>query len=227
MAMRLGTLGYMSPEQVRRQPVDARADVFAAGAILYEMAALRPAFDGSSEYEIMERIVSGEFEELPPVPGDTSGVLAKALLLALAPDPHDRLPSAAALADALRAPAAAELDLFPETTNHEPELALVDTPLESTPAKASAAPLFLWLLLVIGGIGAWVTYSKVTEQLAAQAVAKVGVPRLISASAVGVPGGGDVAGLVLGEGGVGEHGVGVVGDQGAAVAVPDLVVGEV
>ena len=172
MAMRLGTLGYMSPEQVRRQPVDARADVFAAGAILYEMAALRPAFDGSSEYEIMERIVSGEFEELPPVPGDTSGVLAKALLLALAPDPHDRLPSAAALADALRAPAAAELDLFPETTNHEPELALVDTPLESTPAKASAAPLFLWLLLVIGGIGAWVTYSKVTEQLAAQAAAQ-------------------------------------------------------
>ncbi|MBK9645526.1 MAG: serine/threonine protein kinase [Deltaproteobacteria bacterium] len=173
MAMRLGTLGYMSPEQVRRQPVDARADVFAAGAILYEMAALRPAFDGSSEYEIMERIVSGEFEELPPVPGDTSGVLAKALLLALAPDPHDRLPSAAALADALRAPAAAGAGPPPSRRPDEPslELALVDARLIPAPAKARSTRWFLWLLLLIGAVGAWVTYNKVSQQLAAQAAA--------------------------------------------------------
>ncbi|MEY3213974.1 MAG: hypothetical protein RIT28_4455 [Pseudomonadota bacterium] len=176
MAMRLGTLGYMSPEQVRRQPVDARADVFAAGAILYEMAALRPAFDGSSEYEIMERIVSGEFEELPPVPGDARGVLAKALLLALAPDPHDRLPSAAALAEALRGPAAApdepelELDLLPVTYNEEPELTLDDTPPpKPAPAKSRSALWFLALLLVIGAIGAWVTFDQVTTQLTEQA----------------------------------------------------------
>ncbi|MBK9371451.1 MAG: serine/threonine protein kinase [Deltaproteobacteria bacterium] len=175
MAMRLGTLGYMSPEQVRRQPVDARADVFAAGAILYEMAALRPAFDGSSEYEIMERIVSGEFEELPPVPGDTSGVLAKALLLALAPDPHDRLPSAAALADALRAPAAAPIEPPPALeTPDAPELELDAAPAPAVipaPARARSTRWFLWLLLLIGAVGAWVTYNKVSQQLAAQAAA--------------------------------------------------------
>lgn len=170
MAMRLGTLGYMSPEQVRRQPVDARADVFAAGAILYEMAALRPAFDGSSEYEIMERIVSGTFEELPPVPGDPGGVVAKALLMALAPDPNDRLPSAAALAAALRAPETEPLELDTD----EPELSLDPAPpaaLAPAPAPRArrSAPWFLLLLLLIGAVGAWVTYDQVTRQLAEQA----------------------------------------------------------
>lgn len=179
MAMRLGTIGYMSPEQVRRQPVDARADVFAAGAILYEMAALRPAFDGSSEYEIMERIVSGEFEELPPVPGDPKGVLAKALLLALAPDPHDRLPSAAALAEALRAPAEPELELEPEPApapapepNGVDEIQIHATPPPlpaPAPAKSRSTLWFLVLLLLIGAIGAWVTYDQVTQQMTEQA----------------------------------------------------------
>ncbi|MCK6524591.1 serine/threonine protein kinase [Myxococcota bacterium] len=172
MATRLGTLGYMSPEQVRRQPVDARADVFAAGAILYEMAALRPAFDGSSEFEIMERIVSGEFEELPPVPGDPNGVVAKALLLALAPDPNDRLPSAVALADMLRAPPEAPpaAALSPDSLSPADDAPVAAPPPPQPAAKGGrAARWFLLLLLLIGGVGAWVTYDQVTTQLAEQA----------------------------------------------------------
>src|SRR6185436_2998166 len=47
----LGTAGYMSPEQVQGRPADHRADLFALGAVLYEMLAGRRAFRGSSAAE--------------------------------------------------------------------------------------------------------------------------------------------------------------------------------
>ena len=58
--MVLGTVGYMSPEQVRAQPVDHRADLFAFGAILYEMLSGRRAFRGDSHADILVAIVSDE-----------------------------------------------------------------------------------------------------------------------------------------------------------------------
>lgn len=59
----LGTPGYMSPEQAMGQPVDARADVFAAGALLYELAAGRLAWPGKSAMELVVAVVRDE-----PVP---------------------------------------------------------------------------------------------------------------------------------------------------------------
>src|SRR5206468_3439279 len=54
----LGTPRYMAPEQVTGQPVDARTDLFAAGAILFEMLAGRPAFAGRSVLEILNATVT-------------------------------------------------------------------------------------------------------------------------------------------------------------------------
>jgi Tol biopolymer transport system component len=62
----LGTIGYMSPEQVRAQPVDHRADIFAFGAILFEMLSGRRAFRGDSHADVLVAIVS---EATPSVPG--------------------------------------------------------------------------------------------------------------------------------------------------------------
>ena len=64
----LGTVGYMSPEQVRAQAVDHRADIFAFGAILYEMLSGRRAFLGDSQADVMVAIVS---EAAPSLSGPT------------------------------------------------------------------------------------------------------------------------------------------------------------
>jgi serine/threonine protein kinase len=62
----VGTVGYMSPEQVRSRRVDPRSDIFSFGAILYEMLAGRRAFAGTSAMETAYAIVNAEPAALPP-----------------------------------------------------------------------------------------------------------------------------------------------------------------
>lgn len=64
--MRMGTLVYMAPEQLLSAgTVDRRADIFALGAILYEMATGHPAFDGETDFVVMKHIVDGDPADLP------------------------------------------------------------------------------------------------------------------------------------------------------------------
>jgi len=60
----MGTVGYMSPEQVRGQAVDHRSDIFAFGAILYEMLSGKRAFHGGSAAETMSAILKEEPPDL-------------------------------------------------------------------------------------------------------------------------------------------------------------------
>src|SRR5262249_21790073 len=58
--MIMGTAAYMSPEQAKGRPVDGRTDVFAFGAVLYEMLTGRPAFEGEDVADILSRVLQRE-----------------------------------------------------------------------------------------------------------------------------------------------------------------------
>jgi serine/threonine protein kinase/tetratricopeptide (TPR) repeat protein len=98
----VGTLTYMSPEQVSRSQVDARADVYALGVTLYECLTLRPPYRGESDHEVQRAIL---FEE-PVRPRSLNPRLHRdletILLKALEKNPQRRYPSAAELAADLR-----------------------------------------------------------------------------------------------------------------------------
>jgi serine/threonine-protein kinase len=97
----LGTLGYMSPEQVRGQPADPRSDIFALGATLYEMLTGRRAFQGASAADTMSAILREEPGPLPSAP-DSSPVLAQIVRRCLEKSPVERFQSARDLRFALQ-----------------------------------------------------------------------------------------------------------------------------
>jgi serine/threonine protein kinase/tetratricopeptide (TPR) repeat protein len=79
----LGTVGYMSPEQVRGEPAEQRSDIFALGCVLYEMLTGRPAFTGASVFDRMAAILRDEpappSRESPDVPAELDRVVARCL----------------------------------------------------------------------------------------------------------------------------------------------------
>ncbi len=101
--MVFGTVGYMSPEQVRGVPADHRSDIFSLGLILYEMVAGRRAFRGESSIETMNAILKDDLPELSapdrPVPPGLDRVVRHCVEKA----PEDRFQSARDLAFALEA----------------------------------------------------------------------------------------------------------------------------
>jgi len=97
--VQMGTILYMSPEQVRGAEVDARSDIFALGAILYEIITGQVAFDAPSHYITMKRIVEGD---LPTrAVGGLHPGLAACIRKALAVDPGERFASCEDFHDAL------------------------------------------------------------------------------------------------------------------------------
>jgi TolB-like protein/tetratricopeptide (TPR) repeat protein len=95
----VGTAGYMAPEQVRGAGIDARTDIFALGAVLYEMLTGRRAFEGSSPADTMSAVLLKQ----PPNPtvGGVSPTVARIVTRCLEKQPEQRFQTAQELAAAL------------------------------------------------------------------------------------------------------------------------------
>ncbi len=103
----LGTAGYMAPEQARGLEADARADVFAFGAILYELLTGERAFGRATTADTLAAVLREEPPALAAPPDDWPPDLTRLLRRCLAKRPEDRYQSAADLAHDLEALAAA------------------------------------------------------------------------------------------------------------------------
>jgi serine/threonine protein kinase/tetratricopeptide (TPR) repeat protein len=99
----LGTLGYMSPEQLRGKPADARSDIFSFGAILYEMLSGWRAFRGDSAADTMSAILKEEPPELSLTGHNVSTGLERIVRHCLEKNPEQRFHSAHDLAFNLKA----------------------------------------------------------------------------------------------------------------------------
>jgi eukaryotic-like serine/threonine-protein kinase len=94
----LGTVGYMSPEQVKGKPADHRSDIFSFGAVLYEMVSGRRAFRGDTAVETMNAILKEDAPDLDQTrPGLPSGI-DRIVRHCLEKSPHERFQSARDLA---------------------------------------------------------------------------------------------------------------------------------
>jgi formylglycine-generating enzyme required for sulfatase activity len=142
----IGTPAYMSPEQVRGEALDGRADIYSLGVMLYEMASGRPPYEGESAMTVMLKQVNEPIPDIRQQVADVPQGLVDIIDKAMAKDPAKRFQSAAQLAAALRSMvnnpnrplnlAAAE----PSATMTETPATLLQTGAEPRPRGAGDAP---------------------------------------------------------------------------------------
>jgi serine/threonine-protein kinase len=96
----VGTLAYMSPEQLRGRPADPRSDVWALGVVLHEMASGQRPFQGKTGFELSSAILS---QAPPPLPPECSAELRGVIERCLAKEPGERYQRAGEVRAALEA----------------------------------------------------------------------------------------------------------------------------
>ncbi len=158
----IGTVAYMSPEQLRGQDVDARSDIFSSGVVLYEVLAGRRPFAGPNSMDIAQHILSSSPQPLVVADTSIAPAIERIILKCLEKDPDWRYQSAQELAIDLRG---VERDLNSGTGS------AVVSSTASLPAKKSIRP---WLLagaiLLLGAILAVILVSRVRSPLPSIAV---------------------------------------------------------
>ena len=149
----MGTVGYMSPEQVRAQPTDHRSDIFSFGSILHEMITGRRAFQQETMAETMSAILKEEPKELSESNPNVSPALERIVRRCLEKKAERRFQSTSDLGfalESLSAPTSSSSTTLPEVA------------MESPRATSNRRPLLLGLgllLLLIGAVAGIVGYN--------------------------------------------------------------------
>ncbi|MEO6007063.1 MAG: serine/threonine-protein kinase, partial [Vicinamibacteraceae bacterium] len=151
----LGTAGYMAPEQVRGEPADHRADIFAFGAVFYEMLSGQPAFGGETTVERMTAILK---DDPPPLlTGAVPPQLDRVVHRCLEKSPAQRFQSAKDIAFALEAMSLGAASTSPSAPASASAAALTTT---AAPAPRRWWPLALAAAVAVAagvGVGVWAT----------------------------------------------------------------------
>jgi hypothetical protein len=146
--MVMGTIGYMSPEQVRGKPTDHRSDVFSFGAILYEMLSGRRAFRGESTADTISSILREDPPDLSSTNRNINPALERVVNHCLEKSPEERFNSARDLAFALEALSG------PATASGDTTTILAKLPVSKRSRREliawAAAALFLITAIVLG-----------------------------------------------------------------------------
>ncbi len=159
----LGTAAYFSPEQAKGEPVDARADVYSTGVVLYELLTGRQPFRGESPVAVAYQHVS----EAPVPPSEVNETVPRALdtvaLRALAKDPFQRYQDAAGFREALdatvdgRQPSKKQVgaltsELYGPNPRHAAETArsLRQLSTDTTMKRTQAGPPVAWIWAGVG-----------------------------------------------------------------------------
>jgi serine/threonine-protein kinase len=177
----VGTASYAAPEQIRGEAVDGRADLYAAGCVLYELVCGAPPFEGNVAHVLHEHLTSRV--PLPSVEVPEAAPLDAVVAMSTDPDPAARYPSAAAMQSAL-AEAASSLPPAPPLAELASEItSVVVTEAQETmmsvpqPRRHRRRWPFLVaiLLMLVVGAGAVMLrpVPKVTGLTQADAIAKL------------------------------------------------------
>jgi len=98
----IGTALYIAPEQISKRPTGPATDIYALGAVAYHCLAGNPPFDGDNALVVAMNHLT---DEPPPLPADVPAPVRDVVAAAMAKDPADRYPTAAAMAEAAQAAA--------------------------------------------------------------------------------------------------------------------------
>jgi dipeptidyl aminopeptidase/acylaminoacyl peptidase len=133
--MVVGTVGYMSPEQLRAEPVDARSDVFSLGAVLYEMFAGERAFKGKTAVDTMSAILKEDPPDFPEAAHASAPAIERIVRRCLEKNVDERFQSVRDVTFALEALS---------TASGIKPAALVD----AAPARGGVSTRVLWLVSI-------------------------------------------------------------------------------
>ncbi|MDP3701101.1 MAG: protein kinase [Hylemonella sp.] len=106
----VGTLKYMSPEQLQGLPIDARSDLFSAGIVLYQLLTSARPFDGTGDYDIIQKIIGQAAEPPSTLNPHLPPAIDQLVARALEKSRDARFPTAQAFNVALQAAAATAID---------------------------------------------------------------------------------------------------------------------